>query len=76
MPSVVQIIYCPAFPTIIFTLQIVPLCNISMSGIEFSLHGRSDTQNSSVSFSLAARSFNDKYDSWEPLIEPVDGLLR
>ncbi|XP_042024109.1 uncharacterized protein LOC121771392 [Salvia splendens] len=55
---------------------IVPLCNISMSGIGFTLHGRPDSQNSSVTFSLAARSFNDKYDSWEPLIEPVDGSLR
>lgn len=65
-----------AILTIVFTLQIVPLCNISMSGIGFTLHGRPDSQNSSVTFSLAARSFNDKYDSWEPLIEPVDGSLR
>ncbi|KAI3453469.1 hypothetical protein Pfo_010132 [Paulownia fortunei] len=54
----------------------VPLCNISLSGIGFSLHGRPDCLNSSVIFSLAARSYNDKYDSWEPLIEPVDGSLR
>ncbi|KAL8529518.1 hypothetical protein ACS0TY_006808 [Phlomoides rotata] len=55
---------------------IVPLCNISLSGIGFSLHGRRDCLNSSVVFSLAARSYNDRYDSWEPLIEPVDGSLR
>lgn len=54
----------------------VPLCNVSLSGIGFNLHGQSDNFNSSVTFSLAARSYNDKYDSWEPLIEPVDGLLR
>ncbi|PIN17888.1 hypothetical protein CDL12_09445 [Handroanthus impetiginosus] len=54
----------------------VPLCNISLSGLEFSLHGRPDCLNSSMIFSLAARSYNDKYDSWEPLIEPVDGALR
>ncbi|KAL3619418.1 hypothetical protein CASFOL_036988 [Castilleja foliolosa] len=55
---------------------IVPLCNISLSGIGFSLNGRSDCLMSAVSFSLAARSYNDKYDSWEPLVEPVDGSLR
>ncbi|XP_031125724.1 uncharacterized protein LOC116028070 isoform X1 [Ipomoea triloba] len=54
----------------------VPLCNVSLSGIGFNLHGQSDNFNSSVTFSLAGRSYNDKYDSWEPLIEPVDGLLR
>ncbi|KAL3817950.1 hypothetical protein ACJIZ3_003855 [Penstemon smallii] len=54
----------------------VPLCNISLSGVGFSLHGRPDCLNSNVIFSLAARSYNDKYESWEPLIEPVDGSLR
>ncbi|KAL5551261.1 hypothetical protein UlMin_001437, partial [Ulmus minor] len=54
----------------------VPLFNVSLSGIGFSLHGRRDYLNSTVSFSLAARSYNDKYESWEPLVEPVDGFLR
>ncbi|CAI9095544.1 OLC1v1031527C1 [Oldenlandia corymbosa var. corymbosa] len=54
----------------------VPLCNLSLSSIRFDLHGRSDFSTSCISFSLIARSYNDKYDSWEPLIEPVDGLLR
>lgn len=57
-------------------LQMVPLFNISFSGVAFSLHGRSDYSNSTVSFSLAARSYNDKYESWEPIIEPMDGFLR
>ncbi|GFP96481.1 vacuolar protein sorting-associated protein 13c [Phtheirospermum japonicum] len=55
---------------------IVPLCNISLSGIGFGLNGRSDCLKSAVNFSLAARSYNDKYDSWEPLVESVDGSLR
>ncbi|CAN4127752.1 unnamed protein product [Withania somnifera] len=54
----------------------VPLCNVSFSDITFNLNQRSEYLNSSVTFSLAARSYNDKYDSWEPLLEPVDGLLR
>lgn len=62
--------------TVLLDLQMVPLCNVSFSGITFNLHQRSDYLNSSATFSLAARSYNDKYDSWEPLLEPVDGLLR
>lgn len=54
----------------------VPLFNVSLSGIGFSLHGRADYLNSTVSFSLVARSYNDKYESWEPLVEPIDGFLR
>ncbi|XP_020672034.1 uncharacterized protein LOC110092030 [Dendrobium catenatum] len=54
----------------------VPLFNVSLSGIGFNLHGRPDYMNSTVSFSLAARSYNDKYDAWEPLIEPMDAFLR
>lgn len=54
----------------------VPLFNVSLSGIGFNLHGRPYYMNSTVSFSLAARSYNDKYDAWEPLIEPMDAFLR
>ncbi|ONK73416.1 uncharacterized protein A4U43_C04F31270 [Asparagus officinalis] len=54
----------------------VPLFNISLSSVAFSLHGRPDYWNSTVSFSLAGRSYNDKYDAWEPLVEPTDGFLR
>lgn len=54
----------------------VPLFNISLSSIGFSLHGRPDYLKSTVSFSFAARSFNDKYEMWEPLVEPVDGVVR
>ncbi|XP_043715720.1 uncharacterized protein LOC122664096 isoform X2 [Telopea speciosissima] len=54
----------------------VPLFNVSLSGIGFTLHGRSDHLDSTINFSLAARSYNDKYDSWEPLVEPLDGFVR
>ncbi|CAN1333900.1 Intermembrane lipid transfer protein VPS13 [Linum perenne] len=54
----------------------VPLCNVSLSGLVIGSHGRADYSNSTASFSLAARSYNDKYEAWEPLIEPVDVFLR
>lgn len=54
----------------------VPLFNAHLTGIGFSLHGRADYLNSTASFSLVARSYNDKYESWEPLVESVDGYIR
>nr|XP_043638921.1 uncharacterized protein LOC122610015 [Erigeron canadensis] len=56
--------------------MMTPLCNVSFSSIGFSLHRRPDYLNSTVSFSLAARSYNDKLEAWEPLVEPVDAVLR
>ncbi|KAF7828516.1 Vacuolar protein sorting-associated protein 13C [Senna tora] len=54
----------------------VPLFNISLIGIAFGLHGRTEYLSCTVSFSLSARSYNDKYEAWEPLVEPLDGFLR
>ncbi|CAI9302833.1 unnamed protein product [Lactuca saligna] len=53
-----------------------PLSNISLSNIGFSLHSRPDYLNATLCFSLAAISYNDKHEAWEPLVEPVDGVLR
>lgn len=53
-----------------------PLFNVSLSSVGFSLHRRPDYLNSTVSFSLAARSYNDKLEAWEPLVEPVDAVVR
>ncbi|KAL1194607.1 hypothetical protein V5N11_031431 [Cardamine amara subsp. amara] len=54
----------------------VPLVNISLNNISFGLLGKTEYTNSTINFSLAARSYNDKYEAWEPLIEPADGFLR
>ncbi|KMT11750.1 hypothetical protein BVRB_5g105600 [Beta vulgaris subsp. vulgaris] len=54
----------------------VPLFNVSLSGIGFSLHGRPDYLSSNVNFSLSTRSYNDRHESWEPVIEAADGFLR
>lgn len=48
----------------------------SFTGIMSSLHGRLDHLNSTVDLSLVTRSYNEKNDFWEPLIELVDGFLR
>nr|XP_009413254.1 PREDICTED: uncharacterized protein LOC103994598 isoform X1 [Musa acuminata subsp. malaccensis] len=54
----------------------VPLFNVCLDKVAFSLHGRPDYLNSTMSFFLTARSYNDKYDVWEPFIEPMDGFIR
>ncbi|XP_042394059.1 uncharacterized protein LOC121984930 isoform X2 [Zingiber officinale] len=54
----------------------VPLFNVCLDKTAFTLHGRPDYINSTVSFLLAAKSYNDKYDLWEPVIEPMDGFVR
>ncbi|VVA93348.1 unnamed protein product [Arabis nemorensis] len=54
----------------------VPLVNVSLNNISFGLLGKTEYTNSTINFSLAARSYNDKYEVWEPLIEPADGFLR
>lgn len=54
----------------------VPLVNVSLSNICFGLLGKTNYTKSTINFSLAARSYNDKYEAWEPLIEPADGFLR
>ncbi|CAH8391411.1 unnamed protein product [Eruca vesicaria subsp. sativa] len=54
----------------------VPLVNVSLSDISFGLLGKTNFTKSTINFSLAARSYNDKYEAWEPLIEPADGFLR
>lgn len=60
----------------ICTLQMVPLVNLSLNNISFGLLGKTNYTKSTINFSLAARSYNDKYEAWEPLIEPADAFLR
>ncbi|KAI4338425.1 hypothetical protein MLD38_023489 [Melastoma candidum] len=54
----------------------VPLFNVSLSGLLFNQHGKAGYLSSSVGFSLDSRSYSDKHDAWEPLIEPADIFVR
>lgn len=56
--------------------MMVPLFGMSFDSVGFSYHGGPHHLNATVSLSFVARSFNDKYNSWEPFIEPTDGFLR
>lgn len=59
-----------------YSMQMVPLFGMSFDTVGLSYHGGSHHQNATVSLSFVARSYNDKYSSWEPFIEPTDGFLR
>ncbi|KAL5230936.1 hypothetical protein ABZP36_029712 [Zizania latifolia] len=56
--------------------MMVPLFGLSFDSVGFSYHGGPQHLNATVSLSFVARSYNDKYNSWEPFIEPTDGFLR
>ncbi|KAL6906369.1 hypothetical protein ACP4OV_003970 [Aristida adscensionis] len=56
--------------------MMVPLFGMSFDSVGVSYHGGTHHLNATVSLSFVARSFNDKYNSWEPFIEPTDGFLR
>lgn len=53
-----------------------PLLNWSISGIQVGLHGRIEAFSTVVNFSLAATTYNSRFDVWEPLIETSDALVR
>jgi vacuolar protein sorting-associated protein 13A/C len=57
-------------------MQMVPLFGVSFDSVGLSYHGGPHHLNATVSLSFVARSYNDKYSSWEPFIEPTDAFLR
>lgn len=56
--------------------MMVPLFGMSFDDVGLRYHGGSHHLNATVNLSFVARSYNDKYSSWEPFIEPTDGFLR
>ncbi|WVZ57683.1 hypothetical protein U9M48_008037 [Paspalum notatum var. saurae] len=56
--------------------MMVPLFGMSFDSVGLSYHGGPHHLNATVSLSFVARSYNDKYSSWEPFIEPTDAFLR
>jgi vacuolar protein sorting-associated protein 13A/C len=57
-------------------VQMAPLVEFSVSGIQVSVHGRMEALSSTTNFTLSATTYNGKYDAWEPLIEPCDTFVR
>ncbi|XP_035834787.1 uncharacterized protein LOC110887015 isoform X3 [Helianthus annuus] len=53
-----------------------PFFDVSITNIKLATHGGIDSMNAVVISSIAASTFNTLLDSWEPLVEPFDGLLK
>jgi hypothetical protein len=57
-------------------LQMAPLLDFSITGIQASLHGRLEALSATVNCSLTATTYNSKFDVWEPLVEPCTAFIR
>ncbi|KAG0557949.1 hypothetical protein KC19_11G167800 [Ceratodon purpureus] len=53
-----------------------PLLDLSITGVQASLHGRMEAFSTVVNFSLTSTTYNSKFDVWEPLIETCDAFVR
>ncbi|KAI5061209.1 hypothetical protein GOP47_0023714 [Adiantum capillus-veneris] len=53
-----------------------PLANVSITSINLAANGRSETLSGVCVASMAASTFNAQLESWEPLIEPFEGIFK
>lgn len=59
-----------------FPLQMTPLFDATITNIKLATHGRLEELNAVLISSFAASTFNIHLESWEPLVEPFDGILK
>lgn len=57
-------------------LQITPLANVAVTSINLAANGRRETFSGVCVASMAASTFNAQLESWEPLIEPFEGIFK
>ncbi|XP_073012998.1 uncharacterized protein [Typha latifolia] len=53
-----------------------PLLDVTITSINVASHGRLDAMNAVLVCSIASSTFNRQLESWEPLIEPFDGIFK
>lgn len=53
-----------------------PLLDVSITGVQASLHGRMEAFSTVLNFSLTTTTYNSKFDVWEPLVEPCVAIVR
>ncbi|XP_073302377.1 uncharacterized protein [Primulina huaijiensis] len=56
--------------------MMTPLFDATITNIKLATHGRLEALNAVLISSFAASTFNIHLESWEPLIEPFDGILK
>jgi vacuolar protein sorting-associated protein 13A/C len=53
-----------------------PLVDWTITNINLAAHGRIEAMSAVVVTSMAASTFNTQLESWEPLIEPFEGIFK
>ncbi|XP_074383059.1 uncharacterized protein LOC141724723 isoform X2 [Apium graveolens] len=53
-----------------------PLFDVTISNMKLATHGRLEALNAVLISSTSASTFNTQLESWEPLVEPFDGIFK
>ncbi|KAL8205058.1 hypothetical protein R6Q57_010681 [Mikania cordata] len=56
--------------------MMTPFFDVSITNIKLATHGGIDSMNAVLISSIALSTFNTLLDSWEPLVEPFDGIFK
>ncbi|KAL8152479.1 LOW QUALITY PROTEIN: hypothetical protein V2J09_010239 [Rumex salicifolius] len=56
--------------------MMTPLFDMTIANIKLATHGRWEAMNAVLVSSMAASTFNAQLESWEPLVEPFDGIFK
>lgn len=57
-------------------LQMTPLVDLTITSINLAAHGRMEAMSAVVITNMAASTFNTQLESWEPFIEPFEGIFK
>lgn len=58
------------------SFQMTPFFDVTITNLKLATHGGMDSMNAVLISSIAASTFNTQLDSWEPLVEPFDGIFK
>lgn len=53
-----------------------PLFDTTITDIRLATHGQAEAMNAALICSIATSTFNTQLESWEPLMEPFDGIFK
>eukprot|EP00850_Spirogloea_muscicola_P018627 SM000173S02996 [mRNA] locus=s173:28246:52241:- [translate_table: standard] len=53
-----------------------PVVDLTVTALNVAAHGRPEALNAVAVTSLAASTFNTQLDTWEPLLEPFEGIFK
>ncbi|XP_044499300.1 uncharacterized protein LOC123220770 isoform X3 [Mangifera indica] len=56
--------------------MMAPLFDTTITDIRLATHGQAEAMNAALICSIATSTFNTQLESWEPLMEPFDGIFK